>query len=408
MITIVDVKKTFTFSRKQDLFHTAHIELSESALRRNIRFLRGVIGPKTVFSSVIKGNAYGHNIRTFVPLAERCGIRHFSVFSAYEALIAHESLTENSHIMIMGDIIREAIGWAIENDVSFSIFNVEWLRKTVETARKIGKPARVHLEVDTGMHRTGLAGEPLDTVVDILEAHPDLVTVDGVFTHYAGAECIGNYVRVKEQIARFEEITADLTRRGLRYKSRHSACSAAALRYPETIMDMVRFGIAQYGFWPNKETQIFFQMQREADCGPAKRQPNPLRRVMTWKSRIMNIKKVKRGDFVGYGTSYMTSRDQRIAAIPIGYYHGFARQLSNRGYVLINGRRAQVVGIVNMNMLTVDVTDFKQVAVGDEVVIIGKQKKQQITVGSFSDLTPFLNYEVLARIPEEIPRVVVE
>ncbi|MBN1884864.1 MAG: alanine racemase [Candidatus Krumholzibacteriota bacterium] len=401
-------ERTRTFSRRQDLFHTAHIELSESALRRNIRFLREVIGPGPVFSSVIKGNAYGHNIATFVPLAERCGVRHFSVYSAYEALIASRSLTGDSHIMIMGDIVRDAIGWAIEKGVSFSIFNVDWLRKTLGEARKIGKPARVHLEVETGMHRTGLEGADLDAAIDILEANPDLFVVDGVFTHYAGAECISNFVRVQEQIRRFDEITADLVRRGLKFRMRHSACSAAALRYPETIMDMVRFGIAQYGFWPNKETHMHFMMQGEKNCAPAKKQTNPLRRVMTWKSRIMNIKPVRRGEFVGYGNTYMTGRDQKIAAVPIGYYHGFARQLSNRGYVLVNGRRAQVVGIVNMNMMTVDVTDFPQVAVGDEVVIIGTQKKQQITVGSFSDLTPFLNYEVLARIPEEIPRIVVD
>jgi alanine racemase len=387
-------------------FHTSRIELSESALRKNIKFLRQVIGPNAVFSSVIKGNAYGHNIPTFVPLAEKCGIRNFAVSSAYEAFIAKDSFTRDSHVMIMGDICRAAIEWAIENDVSFYIFTIDWLKEALNVAQKIGRPARIHLEVETGMHRTGLEPRNLDKAIEIINANADLLKIDGVCTHYAGAESISNYVRVQEQIHKFNSIADELKSRDVKVGSWHTASSAAALRYPETIMDMVRFGIAQYGFWPNKETHMHYVMHN--GYNNIKKRVDPLRRVLTWKSRIMNIKRVGTGEFVGYGTSYMTSRDQKIASVPIGYFHGFARQLSNRGYVLVNGRRAQVVGLVNMNMMTIDVTDFPNIAIGDEVVIIGTQKKQHITVGSFSDLTPFLNYEILVRLPEEIPRIVVE
>jgi alanine racemase len=135
---------------------------------------------------------------------------------------------------------------------------------------------------------------------------------------------------------------------------------------------------------------------------------DPLKRVMTWKSTVMNVKEVEPGEFIGYGTSYQTTHKQSIASIPIGYYHGFARSLSNLGYVLIHGKRALVVGMVNMNVLMVDVSRIKDVKIGDEVVIIGKQKKAVITVGSFSDLTNFQNYEVLARLPYYIPRIIVD
>jgi alanine racemase len=391
--------------RREISFHTSRIELSQSALKKNIKFLQKVIGPRTIFSSVIKGNAYGHNIRTFVPLAEQCGVRHFSVFSAYEALIAHQSLTENSHIMILGDLCASALEWAIENHVSFYIFTVEWLEKTLAAAKKVGRPALIHLELETGMYRTGLAGKDLNRAVRIIKSNPQHLKVEGVCTHYAGAESISNYVRVQEQIHRFKETALDLARKGLKIKLWHTACSAAALRYPDTRMDLVRFGIAQYGFWPNKETQMHYFMHNGTPR--SKKQLDPLKRVMTWKSRIMNIKEVAKGEFIGYGTSYMTTRNQKIASVPIGYFHGFARQLSNRGYVLVRGRRAQVVGIVNMNMMMIDVTDFPEVNIGDDVVIIGSQKKQQITVGSFSDLAQFLNYEILVRLPEEIPRIVV-
>jgi alanine racemase len=122
----------------------------------------------------------------------------------------------------------------------------------------------------------------------------------------------------------------------------------------------------------------------------------------------MNIKDVEPGEFVGYGTSYLVTHKQKIACVPIGYHHGFARSLSNLGYVLIQGRRALVVGIVNMHVIMVDVTRFKQVEKGEEVVLIGKQRKSEITVGSFSDLSRFLNYEVLASLPYNIPRITVD
>jgi alanine racemase len=132
-----------------------------------------------------------------------------------------------------------------------------------------------------------------------------------------------------------------------------------------------------------------------------------LRRVMKWYSRVMAIQHVAPGEFVGYGNAYLTTRCQRIASVPVGYAHGFSRSLSNLGHVLVHGRHAQVVGTVNMNMMLVDVTDMPDVRPGDEVVIIGRQGRLSISVGSFSDLTRNLNYEVLVRIPSEIPRVVV-
>ena len=135
---------------------------------------------------------------------------------------------------------------------------------------------------------------------------------------------------------------------------------------------------------------------------------DPLQRIMTWKSKIMGIKDVQAGGFVGYGTSYLITHDQRIAAVPVGYHHGFARSLSNLGWVLVRGRRAPVVGIVNMHCVMVDVSRIKDAGVGDEVVMIGKQNRSEITVGSFSDLTRFLNYEVLARLPYNIPRIIVD
>ncbi len=387
-------------------FAPAHIELSRSAFKQNISFLKDFIGDDTVFSSVIKGNAYGHGIEQFVPMAEQCGIRHFSVFSADEARRACKAKKKpDSRVMIMGMINNKTIDWAIEEEVSFYIFELDRLEAAIKRSGEHEKPARIHLHLETGMNRTGLNRERLIKAVKMIKAHEDLIRVEGICTHYAGAESVSNHVRVTRQIENFNNYCALLREKGIEATYNHTACSAAVLNYPETIMDMVRIGIAQYGFWPNRETYMKF-LKNHSDI--RKVHKDPLKRIMTWKSRVMSTKTVDAGEFVGYGTTYQTSRRQQIATVPIGYSHGFGRNLTNVGIVLVKGQRAPVAGLVNMNMLTIDVTDIPDVRKGDEVVIIGKQGEEEMPVSSFTEMQNNLNYEVLVRIPSELPRYTVE
>lgn len=381
------------------------IELKKSAFEQNISFLKDYIGSDVLFSSVIKGNAYGHGIKYFVPLAEECGVRHFSVFSSDEAREATRARKyKESHIMIMGMISNGALGWAIEREVSFFVFELDRLKVAATEAKRIGKPARIHLHLETGMNRLGLEQDQFKNAVKIIKKNSDHLQVDGICTHFAGAESVGNYVRIQEQINNFEEYCSWFEEHGIEVKYRHTACSASALNYPDTIMDMVRIGIAQYGFWPNRETYMNF-VKRYPEIN--KEHKDPLERVLSWKSHVMSTKKVSAGEFVGYGNTYLTGRDEIIATVPIGYSHGFGRNLTNVGIVLINGKRAQVAGLVNMNVLTVDVTDISGVSKGDEVVIIGRQGEQEMTVSSFSELRNNMNYEVLVQIPSSLPRYIV-
>ena len=381
------------------------IELCASALRRNLRFIRGRIGDSCELCSVVKGDAYGHGISTFVPLAESCGVRNFACFSAAEAQRVLASFSRaDSSVMIMGDIEDHELPWAVQQGVAFWVFDIPRLEAAVEAARSVGGVARVHLELETCLNRTGLDLVQLEEAAGHILAAGPSVLVEGVCTHLAGAESVANLARIQAQLERFESTAVFLRERGIHPRLRHTACSAAALRYPETSMDMVRIGIAQYGFWPSAEIRID-HLQRQGD-GPG-RPPDPLRRVLRWCSRIMSLKQLPRGQFVGYGTAYLTSRRQRIAVVPVGYAHGYFRSLSNQGHVLVRGRRAPVVGLVNMNMLMVDVTDCPGVGRGDEVVVVGKQGRREITVASFSDWTRLLNYELLTRISADIPRVVV-
>lgn len=385
--------------------YPSRIELSKSAFHKNITFLKDYIGQDVVFSSVIKGNAYGHGISHFVPMAEECGVRHFSVFSSDEAREALRARSnEDSHIMIMGMINNGALGWAIERDVSFFIFELDRLEYAAREAKRIGKPARIHLHLETGMNRLGLEQTKFKDAVNIIQRNSKHLNVDGICTHFAGAESVGNYVRIQEQIQNFEAYCSWFADHDVDPTYKHTACSAAALNYPETIMDMVRIGIAQYGFWPNRETYMNF-VKRYPDMN--KEHLDPLERILSWKSHVMSTKEVPAGEFVGYGNTYLTGRDEVIATVPIGYSHGFGRNLTNVGIVLINGKRAQVAGLVNMNLLTVNVTDIANVKKGDEVVIIGKQEGQEITVASFSEMRNNMNYEVLVQIPSRIPRSIV-
>lgn len=386
--------------------HSSHVELSKSAYVKNLRFLRRTVGPQTIFSSVIKGNAYGHGLSTFVPMAESCGVSHFSVFSAEEAYAAHQSRTTDSRIMIVGYIDPEELEWAIEHDISFFVFDLHRLQAAVRAAAKIKIPAKVHLEIETGMNRTGFADDDLEKAIALIRAHPESLQLQGLCTHLAGAESVANYVRVTKQLDNFGQIRRRLEKCGIAPTLCHTACSAASLNYPDSVMDMVRIGIAQYGYWPNKETQMQFEIERTGR--QVKSKISPLKGVLRWVSQIMSLKRVARGEFVGYGTMYQAMRDQTLATVPIGYYHGFSRGLSNLGHVLVFGRRAPVVGLVNMNMMMVDVTDCKAAAPGDEVTIIGPQGRSRITVSSFSDLSSQINYEVLVRIPSSIPRLVVD
>ncbi|TYP92767.1 alanine racemase [Fodinibius salinus] len=390
----------------KNALYPSRIELSKSSFEKNVSFLQDYVGKDVVFSSVIKGNAYGHGIEDFVPMAEECGVRHFSVFSSDEARKACRAKNyEETHVMIMGMINNGALGWAIENDVSFFVFELNRLKAAIEEADRIGKQARIHLHLETGMNRLGLEEHKFEEAVSLIKKYRQHLQLDGICTHYAGAESVGNYVRIQEQIENFEEYCDWFEERDINPKHRHTACSASALNYPETIMDLVRIGISQYGFWPNRETYMNF-VKRYPDVQA--KHKDPLERVLTWKSQIMSTKKVPAGEFVGYGNTYLTSRDQEIASIPIGYSHGFGRNLTNVGIVLVKGERAPVAGLVNMNLLTIDITDIPEVSKGDEVVIIGKQGDQEMTVASFSEMRNFMNYEVLVQIPSSIPRFVVK
>lgn len=383
------------------MFNSSWISLNKEAFQHNLSFIRELTQPEVTISFVVKGNAYGHGIEQMVAMAEDCGCNHFSVYSAEEAERVYQVAKNKPEIMIMGYLNTEATFWAVEKGLSFFTFESERLICAVEAAKKVGKKARVHLELETGMHRTGFSIEQLPEVVTFINQHQEFLELEGVCTHLAGAESITNYVRIKTQKQAFRKYVKYLHQQGLTFKKTHACCSAGVIRHPDMHFDMVRVGIMQYGFWPSDEIFIEYSNQNKT-AGI-----DPLKRVISWKSSIMSIKYVEKGMFIGYGTSYLAHEDTCIALIPVGYGYGFARSLSNTGRVLINGIRAGVVGTVNMNCLAVNITNFNEVNVGDEVILIGGEGENQISVSSFGHFSEQLNYELLTRLPQNIPRTTI-
>ena len=383
------------------MFHTSYLEISRSAYQHNLKFLKKLIGTDVLFSSVVKGNAYGHGIEVFVPLALSCGVDHFSVFSADEALRVHRIADGKAGILIMGMLDDRHMEWIIQNEIEFYVFHMERLMLALRWAKKLKKPAKVHIELETGMNRTGFQTKELSPVLKLLKNESEHIIFQGLCTHFAGAESIANYYRLKKQKALFKKTVNKIKAKGLTPQVVHSACSAAAMRYPSTCMDMVRIGILQYGFFPSREVMIHYMTKAHtADY--------PLRRLIEWKSTVMDIRKVKAGEFVGYGTTHLANVDMKIVSVPVGYSHGFNRSLSNTGRVLIRGQRLGVVGVVNMNMMLIDASTVPDIEHGDEVVLIGRQGDLEISVSSFSENSDLLNYELLTRLPSDIPRTIVD
>lgn len=292
---------------------------------------------------------------------------------------------------------------AIEKGVEFYLFDESRVQAAITATKKSQKRASVHLQVETGMNRTGLEESRWEELFQRLHDASEFVSIEGLCTHYAGAESIANYYRIQEQDKQLKKAVAIATK-VLGFKPKiHASSSAAFLTHPDKHYDMVRIGIAQYGFWPSRETYMHhFKSMKQEELD------DPLKRVLTWKSEIMSVKQIQGGDFIGYGNVYLAGKDMTIATVPIGYTHGFGRNLTNTGYVLVDGVRCGVVGLVNMNMITINVSHIEGVEKGEEVVIIGRQKEDEITLASFGEMTNNLNYEVLTRLPSAIPRVVID
>lgn len=381
--------------------HSSRIELSQKALKANFNFLKKKIGKDVKISSVVKANAYGHGIHQFVPMAEECGIDHFSVASSFEAEEVLDVCRDDTHIMIMGILYDSDLPWVIKHGIEFYVFHQDRLKAALDVAHELGMKAKIHLEVETGANRTGIHKDDFKPALQFMKDHAEDLEFKGLCTHLGGAESFANKFKIDKQKERFENFVNECKKMDYTPERLHVASSAGSLSYPETRYDMVRVGVAQYGHWPSPE--IYFDHLNKEN----KTSDNRLKRVFSWKTDIMDVRKVEAGEFVGYGTAYQATHDMTIAVMPLGYSNGYPKALSNRGKVLIHGKKCPIVGLINMNLFMVDVSHLDNPEIGDEVVLVGRQKNNTIKLASFTEFTNLLNNEMLSRLPQAIPRNVV-
>lgn len=376
---------------------TTWLEINQSAIAQNVSNLRSLLAPETQFMAVVKANAYGHGLVTVAQTVIAAGADRLGVNTVDEGFVLRQAGI-HAPILVLGAVARESLVDAAAHQLAVVVPSYDWLADMQSVLQSLTYPLSVHLKIETGLHRLGLMdrAEAL-RVIELIQQNPQLIW-EGTYSHLAAMEERHDQFSA-QQAAVLAVAVNDFRRRGFDPGIVHLAASAGALLDPNLQFAMVRCGIAIYGLWPSTRTQAAFG------------QPSFLMPALTWKTRIMQIKKVAKGT-IGYGRTYRVRSPMYVAVIPVGYAEGYDRHLSNKGEVLVGGRRCRVVGRVAMNMTMIDVTSIMElrskkdvVRIGDEVVLIGKQGNEEITADELADKIGTINYEVVTRIPAHLPRV---
>ena len=369
------------------------IELDARAPGHNLAELRRGAGAGVLSCAVVKANAYGHGlaeVARLVPSADWLGV------NSLEEGLALRALGERRPLIALGHVPVGRLRDAVDADLGLTVFN----RETIEALARLEglpRPARLHVKVETGTGRQGVLAADLEGFVRLLRATPNAV-FEGLSTHFANIEDTTDHAYADAQLARFAQALATVERLGGRPPIVHTACTAAAILFPKTHFTMVRTGIGLYGLWPSRETRI---SARERG-GPV---PD-LRPVLSWKTRLVQVKELPEASYVGYGCSYRTTRRTRVGVLPVGYSDGYDRAFGNRAHVLVRGRRAPVIGRICMNLCMADVTDVPEARLDDEVVLLGTDGDEAISAETLAEWAGTISYEVVSRISPLLPRIV--
>ncbi|NQU99529.1 MAG: alanine racemase [Parcubacteria group bacterium] len=371
--------------------HKTWVEVNKKNLINNLGQFRKLIGVNRQLMAVVKSNAYGHGLVEVAQIASENGANWLGVDSIDEALELKKNGIELP-ILILGYTLKSRLSEVAENDFRQVVYNKE----TIEELGKFKNKVNVHIKVETGTSRQGVLKEKILNFVEFTKTFEN-INIEGISTHFANIEDTTDHSYAKGQLDKYKEIVKSLEENGVEIPIKHTACSAAAVLFPETYFDMVRLGISMYGHWSSKETYVSSKEQK----GDVELLP-----VLTWKARVAQVKTIKAGTPVSYGITEKVSQDTKIAILPIGYWDGFDRGLSSVGSVLIGGKKCKILGRVCMNMIVVDVNHVENVMPEDEVVIIGRQGSEEITAEEMASKLGTINYEVLTRINPRILRVV--
>ena len=369
------------------------VELDRAAPEHNLRQLRAGAAPGVIACAVIKSNAYGHGaaqIASLLPSAEWFGV------NSLEEGLELRRLGATRPILLLGHVPLAELEAAVEADLGLTVYN----RETVErlSSSSLPRPARIHVKVDTGTARQGVMPGQLESFLQFVKRSGN-ITLEGISTHYANIEDTLNHDYAELQMQRFASALEVVDRTVGRPPFIHTACTAAALLFPSTHFTMLRSGIGLYGLWPGRETML--AAREKGGAVP------DFRPVLTWKTRVVQVKQIPEGSYVGYGCSYKTMRNTTLGVLPVGYADGYDRALGNRAHVLIRGRRAPVIGRICMNLCMVDLTDVPGTKLEDEVVLLGASGGERISAETMGEWAGTINYEIVTRISPFLPRKVV-
>ena len=361
-------------------------EIDLDAIAHNVAAIQRHVGDRVAVMAVVKSNAYGHGAVPVARVALESGAAWLAVNRISEGLALRRAGI-GAPILVMGYSPAAGVADAVDNDLTLTVTDLALAETLSATAGRAGKTVPVHVKVDTGMGRFGLAPEEVVDFVRALGRLPGL-TLQGLFTHFAVADQTDkSYTR--RQFAVYGQVLAGLEAAGIPVPVRHVANSAATLDLPEMHLDAVRIGIALYGLRPSHQVE------------PAV----PLRPALTLKSRVGQVRRLPAGSSISYGRTFITERPSTMALILCGYGDGYARLNSNRGAVLVRGQRALIRGRVCMDQFVVEVSDIAGVLRDDEAVLIGQQGDERLSAEEVASWAETINYEVVTGLLPRVPRV---
>lgn len=369
-------------------YERARAEIDIAALRHNITEIQNNIDDKTTLIAVVKADAYGHGAVPAAKAAREAGVKMFGVAILDEAVELREAgITEP--IIILGACFKQTIAEFINYDCEQNVFTLDMAREVQSVAKSLGKTAKIHIKLDTGMGRIGfLANEKsVDEIAQILSM--ENIEVKGIFTHFACSDHLDK-TYTEMQYSRFQSVLDGLKAKGAALPPLHISNSGAIIDFRRFNYDFVRAGIILYGIYPSKEV----------DMGVIDLKP-----VMSVKSCVSFVKTLAPGECVSYNSRFKAARETLVATVPFGYADGFRRLLGNgKGRVLINGKFAPTIGDICMDQFMVDATDIGVVNIGDEVVLIGRQGENEITAQDMADVCGTIPYEVVCDFSKRVPR----
>ena len=369
--------------------HRCWAEVSLDALRANLGWIRHRVGRRVKVLTVVKADAYGHGLKQIAAVLMQAGTDLFGVANLAEARAIH-SVGAGWPVLMLGACLPDEIPEAIRDRVQPTISSLAEARAFSVAAVKLGARARVHVKVDTGLGRLGVGPEQALGLVREVASLPGLV-LEGIYTHFASAEDDAAFTRTQSR--RFLNVLNALTLAGLRPPLVHANNSAALLHEPDTTFNLVRPGLLVYGILPPGRHGRATSLRRR------------LRPALSFHARVSLVKTIPKGTSLSYGRTFVAPRKMRVATITAGFGDGYLRAASNRAEVLIRGRRCRVLGRITMDQMLVDVSRVPGVASGEEAVLIGQQRGEEITANELASWGGTIPWEVITGITYRVPRI---